>query len=483
MHKHHSEARLERSLVDRSPWHRPRRQGTPVRFRPVWIGRGAIAFTALVLVGVFLALAGVPDNTAQAHRPDCPSSVPTEEGEYFWTDSKGDEWFIIRQVQGSGYTTVKAYVASNAYDSGFVPSSSHETCVWKVRGQGNTEDLDPPEQIFPLADREHDDSNQRSKVTGTKTPQAQGPQPSAAFSLSLVPGDQDSDLLATVGNISFVRQGTKIVLIVAFSNLKPDSDASTTDYVYRIQVLQGSSVASQCQATGLNTVRQVNTNGGSSIQTAVISATCPLGIYVIKVELGAGDDTNLGSPIAENEVFIVVGPRSSASQPEPRPTDGNPNGNGNNDGGGSGGGGPNTTPPPGEGTPNPEPTSNDGNEGDGNGEISPASPNPTTHVNCSSEPKVYHVQDSPLAFQAMHGICPKQVSRKVVVTAYNNLNEVKTQCLSSTPIPAGSGNASVHTYQIADACPVGNYKLAVQFGQRGVNYYPKELLAFRMTGD
>ena len=173
---------------------------------PRWFLAGAAGLMALVafaLVAVVPGTAGINDNVAWAHTPPCPSSLPTEDGESFFTDSQGDEWFIIRQTSSSGHTTVQAYVKSDSYSSGYVPSSPHETCNLKVRGPDDDADLDPPVQIFFSDDDDDDDSS----ATGTGTGTSQDP--SATFSLT---ESSDSTGLASVGLAWFVYQAPRLRL-------------------------------------------------------------------------------------------------------------------------------------------------------------------------------------------------------------------------------------------------------------------------------
>ena len=226
-------ARLSRFLKIGAALHQKKPGVTHVRLKTVragWVATGAAGFAALVALSLFafsLGTAGIDDNVASAHTPACPSSIPTADGELFWTDSNDDRWFIIRQTASSGHTIIQAYVASSSYDAGYVPSSPHETCVLKVRGPDDEEDLDPPVQIFIRSD-EHDSSD--ANTEGTQ-------QPAATFSLWPAPGNSDTAGLATVGVATFVYEGTAVTILIAlcmrarrlpFSSLCPTSNPTPT---------------------------------------------------------------------------------------------------------------------------------------------------------------------------------------------------------------------------------------------------------------
>ena len=100
-------ARFSRLLEIGAALHRKKPGVTDVRLKTVragWVATGAAGFSALVALSLFavsLGTAGIDDNVASAHTPACPSSIPTADGESFWTDSNDDRWFIIRKPQST----------------------------------------------------------------------------------------------------------------------------------------------------------------------------------------------------------------------------------------------------------------------------------------------------------------------------------------------------------------------------------------------
>ena len=296
---------------------------------------GAAGFSALVALSLFavsLGTAGIDDNVASAHTPACPSSIPTADGEFFWTDSNDDHWFIIRQTTNSGHmlsgpTLIRAYVASSSYDAGYVSSTPHDICFLKVRGPDDDEDLDPPVQILVWHDQ--DDSSDEN-TEGTQ-------QPSAALWLLQAPGNSETAGLVTLGLTTFVYEGTAVTIVIILSNLESDSDSQTVDYRFRVRVMQGQIINLLCQGSGMNLIRELTTNADASIQTATIPGTCPVGTYTIEVELADGDDSTISNPISEGIGYLVIGPLPQSQQSGQG--GGNGGGNGGNGNGGNGNGG------------------------------------------------------------------------------------------------------------------------------------------------
>ena len=272
-------ARFSRLLEIGAALHKKKPSVTDVRLKTVragWVATGAAGFSALVALSLFavsLGTAGIDDNVVSAHTPACPSSIPTAGGEFFWTDSNDDRWFTVRQTLDSGHTIIRAYVASSLYDAGYVPTSPHETCILRVRGPDDDEDLDPPVQIFIRPDEE-DSSDANTEETQ---------QPSATFLLLQAPGNSETSGLATVGAATFTYEGTAVIIAIVLSHLESDSDSQTVDYRFRVRVIQGQIINLLCQGSGMNLIRELTTNAGASIQTATIPGTCPVGTYTIVV--------------------------------------------------------------------------------------------------------------------------------------------------------------------------------------------------------
>ena len=125
---------------------------------------------SLMTLGAFLG----NDAVAQAP-PECPRDWPSQkyEGplrsedygrnqhENFHTDADGKRWFVIRASDSNGYTTIRAYPASD--DEGYQADSPDRVCYLIVREPGVAEDAAEPRQVeFPR--------EQEQKPTPTPTP-------------------------------------------------------------------------------------------------------------------------------------------------------------------------------------------------------------------------------------------------------------------------------------------------------------------------
>ena len=109
------------------------------------------------LVGAAVGMLSIPARDAAAADPACPGSWPQPAGDGisyqdFFTDSDGKRWFVIRSSDSNGYTTVRAYPAT---DDGYVANSPDEVCYLVVRRPGDAEDAAEPTQVvFPAEPEE-----------------------------------------------------------------------------------------------------------------------------------------------------------------------------------------------------------------------------------------------------------------------------------------------------------------------------------------
>ena len=111
------------------------------------------------------------------------------------------------------------------------------------------------------------------------------------------------------------------------SNLEPDSDPQTVDYLFRVRVMQGETIAPLCQGTGMNVIRELTTNNASSTQTATIPGTCPAGTYTIVVELTDVNDRDFSDPSFEATAYLVIGQLTSSQQSDEGGANGQGGGN------------------------------------------------------------------------------------------------------------------------------------------------------------
>ena len=122
-----------------------------------------ITAASIIVLVCALAAVGLFANRAADAGQGCPSDWPAPQSaasqsghgsiDYndFHTDGDGDRWFIIRSTDSNGYTSIRAYVADDGYDSGYRSSSPDETCYLIVRRSGDTADVaDPTPIVFQV---------------------------------------------------------------------------------------------------------------------------------------------------------------------------------------------------------------------------------------------------------------------------------------------------------------------------------------------
>ena len=117
---------------------------------------------------------------------------------------------------------------------------------------------------------------------------AQEPTASPTASIALSPSDA-------------VGEGAEITATMSFGGLASDSDASTTDYVFRADVVD----ADDCEGGGIGFDRYMyRVDDDPETRTGTISADCPAGAYTLRVSISSADDTELASATAG---FFILG--------------------------------------------------------------------------------------------------------------------------------------------------------------------------------
>ena len=118
---------------------------------------------SLMTLGAFLG----NDAVAQAP-PECPRDWPSQKYEgplrsedygrnqhdNFHTDADGKRWFVIRASDSNGYTTIRAYPASDDADGSYYADSPDQVCYLIVRKPGAETDAAEPEQVVFPRERE-----------------------------------------------------------------------------------------------------------------------------------------------------------------------------------------------------------------------------------------------------------------------------------------------------------------------------------------
>ena len=117
---------------------------------------------------------------------------------------------------------------------------------------------------------------------------AQEPTASPTASIALSPSDA-------------VGEGAEITATMSFGGLASDSDASTTDYVFRADVVD----ADDCEGGGIGFDRYMyRVDDDPETRTGTVSADCPAGAYTLRVSISSSDNTELASASAS---FFILG--------------------------------------------------------------------------------------------------------------------------------------------------------------------------------
>ena len=106
---------------------------------------------------------------------------------------------------------------------------------------------------------------------------------------------QDSPSAALELSADSVEPGTEITAAMSFSNLEADTDTSTTDYIFRADVVD----ADACEGGGMGNDRYFyKVDEDPETRAGTVSANCPAGDYTVRVTLSSADNTELDSATA-----------------------------------------------------------------------------------------------------------------------------------------------------------------------------------------
>ena len=112
-----------------------------------------------------------------------------------------------------------------------------------------------------------------------------------------------------------VERGTAITATMSFSNLASDSDTSTTDYVFRADVVD----ADGCEGGGMGKDRHFyQVDEDTETREATVSASCPAGAYTVRASLSSAEGEELSSATAD---FSVAAPPDPSVSVELAPSD------------------------------------------------------------------------------------------------------------------------------------------------------------------
>ena len=231
--------------------------------------RGA-AIKAASIIAVLLFLCALTAMTPSAQTvyagtPDCPSSWPADQGEQFFTDPDGAEWFVIRSADSNGYETLRAYPADDSYATGYVPGSPDEVCNLLVRRPRSTADLDEPRQVTFRAEQE---PKPRVVVTTTifrqfydrlipNGPQGANPDPTWGDLFDLFSDQERSCMTAHLGQerLALALQNS------VFHEVDPGGDPRLEDVIILSCLSTDTAGALTFAITFASVVRQVEASG------------------------------------------------------------------------------------------------------------------------------------------------------------------------------------------------------------------------------
>ena len=105
-------------------------------------------------------------------------------------------------------------------------------------------------------------------------------------------------------------QGTAITATMSFSGLEDDADTSTTDYIFRADVLDSDNGdADGCEGGGMGVDRNINqVDENPETRAGTIAAACPPGDYTLGVGISSAANEELASA---SVAFTIAAPASS----------------------------------------------------------------------------------------------------------------------------------------------------------------------------
>ena len=128
---------------------------------------------------------------------------------------------------------------------------------------------------------------------------------SAAFSVAAPP---DPSVAVELSPSDAVEEGNEITAAMSFGDLTSDSDTSTTDYVFRADVVDSEDgAADDCEGGGMGEDRYFyKVDEDPETRQATVSDGCPAGAYTLRVSISSADNTELAS--ASAGFFILRAP-------------------------------------------------------------------------------------------------------------------------------------------------------------------------------
>ena len=133
---------------------------------------------------------------------------------------------------------------------------------------------------------------------------------------------QSSPSVALALSSDTAEQGGAIAATMSFGNLTEDSDRSTTDYIFRADVVDANDAdADACEGYGLGVDRYMyQVDEDPEVRTGRISARCPAGDYTIKAIIASAANLELASATARFTITAPTNEPCSGGGYDPTPT-------------------------------------------------------------------------------------------------------------------------------------------------------------------
>ncbi len=211
----------------------------------------------------------------------------------------------------SATTVYTASVANGTHETTVTPTTNDDGATYVVK-LGKLWDQD---RVIPLA------VGSNNVITVEVT--AEDGYSRKTYTITVTRAEPPLPLTAAIGLSAYsVEEGTEVTLTMSFANLESDSDASTTDYVFRADVKDwGNGDADGCEdeaggGYGLGLDRHMNqVDEDLEVRTGTISADCPAGNYTVRASISSTDGVELA---AAEAAFSIVEPGEPLAEPPSR---------------------------------------------------------------------------------------------------------------------------------------------------------------------